>query len=130
MADYFLGIDNSGTLSKAVLFSETGAQLESASAEIDMITPSSGFTERDLEELWAITARAIKETVIKSGLDPGSIKDAACTGHGKGLYLWEKTEGHAAAGLCRLIRAPGSIPDSGNRTEQQMQYTEKPSRRF
>jgi L-xylulokinase len=87
---YYLGVDSGGTLSKAVLFDEDGIQISSSSETVSMMTPKAGFTEREMEELWQVTARVIKKTVTESGIDPKQIAGVSCTGHGKGLYLWGK----------------------------------------
>lgn len=87
---YFMGIDNGGTLSKAALFTETGEQVAHASESLRMITPRAGYTERDMEQLWLVTARVIAKTIAASGIDAKLIAGVACTGHGKGLYLWGK----------------------------------------
>jgi len=86
----YIGIDNGGTLCKAVLFDDNGRQIKSASKELPMLTPASGYTERDMEELWQANCRIIRRVVEESGIDPKDIKGVACTGHGKGLYLWGK----------------------------------------
>ncbi len=85
---YYIGIDNGGTLSKASIFSDSGEHIATASERVPMITPSPGFTERDMEELWVGTARVIRRVIHAGGIDPREIRGAACTGHGKGLYLW------------------------------------------
>jgi len=90
MTMYFMGIDNGGTMCKAVIFNETGKEIASASGKLRMITPQSGFTERDMDELWKVNGLVIKEAISKAGISPGEIKGVACTGHGKGLYLWGK----------------------------------------
>jgi len=90
MPRYFLGIDNGGTVSKATLFTDTGIQVSSHAESVRMITPRSGFTERDMEELWQVTARVIARTIAKAEIDASQIQGVACTGHGKGLYLWGK----------------------------------------
>lgn len=90
MKSYFLGVDNGGTVSKAALFDETGVQIAQASSSVRMLTPKAGHTERDMEELWQVTALVIRKVVTKSGVKPNLIKGVACTGHGKGLYLWGK----------------------------------------
>ena len=46
---YFMGIDNGGTFSKAALFDENGNQIAVASIFVPVITPKSGYTERDME---------------------------------------------------------------------------------
>ncbi|MFA7017675.1 MAG: FGGY-family carbohydrate kinase [Sphaerochaetaceae bacterium] len=88
MHKYFLGVDNGGTVSKAALFDETGQQIAQASASVPMLTPKAGFTERDMEELWQVTTQVIAKTIAKSNVKPEHIAGVACTGHGKGLYLW------------------------------------------
>ncbi|PKL27935.1 MAG: hypothetical protein CVV46_09015 [Spirochaetae bacterium HGW-Spirochaetae-2] len=90
MKSYFLGIDNGGTVSKAAIFDETGMQIAQASSSVRMLTPKAGHTERDMDELWHVTASVIRNAVGKSGIQAERIKGVACTGHGKGLYLWGK----------------------------------------
>ena len=90
MPNYYLGIDNGGTLCKAVLFDGLGTEIASAASELVMITPQSGFTERDMNALWEANCGVIREALAKSQIDPAAIKGIACTGHGKGLYLWGK----------------------------------------
>ena len=90
MGKYLLGIDNGGTLTKSVLYDLTGNEIAAATVEVPMITPQAGFTERDMEILWAANCKAIQETLKKSGIDALQISGVACTGHGKGLYLWGK----------------------------------------
>ncbi len=92
MKTYFMGIDNGGTLCKTVIFDQEGNEVAVASARLNMLTPAAGFTERDLEELWAANCKVIREVIFNSGLRPEDIKGVACTGHGKGLYLWGKDD--------------------------------------
>lgn len=87
---YFLGIDNGGTMAKAALFDEHGRELAVSSASTRLLTPAPGHTERDMDEFWRVTAGVVKETVEKSGVGTAEIAGIACTGHGKGLYLWGK----------------------------------------
>ena len=70
---YLMGIDNGGTFSKAALFDETGNQVSSCSVPVTVLTPAPGYTERDMEELWRSNAAAVRETIGKSGIDPGDI---------------------------------------------------------
>jgi len=77
---------------KTVIFDSTGKEIASASSKLNMITPQAGFTERDMNELWSVNAGVIKECIVKAGINPGEIKGVACTGHGKGLYLWGKDD--------------------------------------
>ena len=95
----YIGIDNGGTLCKAVLFDHTGKEVNSASEELIMLTPVSGHTERDMEELWQTNCRVIRKVVENSKVSPDEIRSVACTGHGKGLYLWGKDERPAMNGI-------------------------------
>jgi len=96
---YFLGIDNGGTLVKAVLFDPEGAALASASRRLPLLVPEPGFTERDMDQLWDLNVEVIREVVARSGLDPAAIQGLACTGHGKGLYLWGKDQRPVGNGI-------------------------------
>ena len=58
MSAYVMGTDNGGTLCKAVIFDANGAEIASASTGVRMITPHAGFTERDMDELWAANYKA------------------------------------------------------------------------
>jgi L-xylulokinase len=88
MSEYFLGIDNGGTIIKAVVFDEQGTEIAGASRKVPVLNPQPGFFERDMEVLWKANLEAISEAVLSSGLSSGQIKGVACAGHGKGLYLW------------------------------------------
>ncbi len=96
---YFMGIDNGGTLVKAVIFDENGVEVATASEKLPLITPKHGFTERDMDELFAANIRVIHAAVQKSQIDPAQIKGVGCAGHGKGLYLWGKDDKPAYHGI-------------------------------
>jgi L-xylulokinase len=85
---YFLGIDNGGTLTKAVLFDGQGTEIAGVSRKVPVIAPQPGFTERDMEALWHANCDVIRETIATSGIRAEHIQGVGCTGHGKGLYLW------------------------------------------
>lgn len=85
---YYMGLDNGGTLCKAVIFDSRGKEVESASTALEMITPKAGFTERDMEALWQINCDTIRQVITQAGIKGNQIKGIACCGHGKGLYLW------------------------------------------
>ena len=87
---YFLGIDNGGTMTKAALFDLKGKEIASASENTPVLTPKTGYYERDMILLWQATARTIQNVIKKANMDPADIAGVGCTGHGKGLYLWGK----------------------------------------
>lgn len=84
---YLMGIDNGGTFSKAALFDENGCQISVASVPTVTLTPKPGYTERDMEKLWQVNARAVRQAIEKSGVNPADITGVSYSGHGKGLYL-------------------------------------------
>lgn len=84
---YLIGIDNGGTLSKAVLFDRSGKELAVSSRKTDTIMPHPGFVERDMEEMWQANLGSIRDVIRISGVNPEDVAGVATTGHGNGLYL-------------------------------------------
>lgn len=87
---YLIGIDNGGTFSKVGVFNEEGEQISIASVSTEVLTPQSGFTERDMTKLWENNVRAIKLAIEKSKIDPSDIAGVSLSGHGKGIYMIDK----------------------------------------
>lgn len=87
MARYLVGIDNGGTMSKAAVFTEDGRELAMASCKVEILEPQPGWSERDMDAMWHGTAGAIREALVKAGVDAAEVACVACTGHGNGLYL-------------------------------------------
>ena len=96
---YFLGLDNGGTNTKAVLYTEFGEELRQASVDTAVITPRPGFTERNMEEMWRANCSILRQVISESGVDSKQIAGLAVCGHGKGLYLWGKDDKPAYAGI-------------------------------
>lgn len=88
--NYFLGLDNGGTMTKAALYDAHGHEAGVAAMETKMIVPRPGFTERDMEEMWQANCTVIREVLKKTGVAAENVKGMAVCGHGKGLYLWGK----------------------------------------
>lgn len=88
---YLVGIDNGGTFSKAGIFDENGKQISVASVPTVTITPKSGYTERDMNELWNVNIKAVRMAIEKSGITPADIAGISFSGHGKGLYMVGET---------------------------------------
>lgn len=87
MTNYFLGIDNGGTMSKAALFDEKGKEIAVATRAVRIYQPKQGFSERDALSLWEDTISVIREVLRISDINPSQIIAIAGTGHGNGLYL-------------------------------------------
>ncbi len=67
MENYLLGLDNGGTMVKAVIFDGNGKEVAGAAAKLRMITPEASMTERDMEELWEANCQVIREALAKAG---------------------------------------------------------------
>lgn len=87
MSKYLIGIDNGGTVTKAVLFTTDGEAVAIAHRKSEMRMPHPDWTERDMLEMREENIACIKELIEKSGADPNEIAGVAATGHGNGLYL-------------------------------------------
>ena len=73
MAEYFLGVDNGGTVTKAAIFDQNGREIASTSQSTPVLTPKKGYFERDMLNLWQITAGAIRRAIAQSGVQSGEI---------------------------------------------------------
>lgn len=87
MADYLLGIDNGGTITKAALYTPEGEEAAIVSEKTELIMPRPGYTERDMDSFWAANCRSIRRVIEKAGIKKSDITAVAATGHGNGLYL-------------------------------------------
>jgi L-xylulokinase len=87
MNNYFLGIDNGGTMTKVALFNQMGDEIAVASREVKNFLAPNGGNERDANLMWEKTIAAIREVIQITGFSSEQIKAVACTGHGNGLYL-------------------------------------------
>lgn len=99
MAIYFMGIDNGGSMCKAVIFDSKGSEIAASSCRLELLTPQAGYTERDMDELWRVNCRVIREAIARSGIAASEISGVACTGHGKGLYLWGRDDKPCGNGI-------------------------------
>lgn len=109
---YYLGLDNGGTTTKAAIFDAFGREVAAASTATEMIVPSPGFTERDMEEMWEANCSVIRSALKKAGADPRDIRCVACCGHGKGLYLWGKNQKPARNGIISTDNRAWRYPEA------------------
>ena len=99
MAQYAIGLDNGGTVIKAAVFDEFGNEIAVQSAQTPVFTPKSGYTERDMEDLWKNNCLCIKGVIAKAAISPEDIVGIAVCGHGKGLYPWGRDGRPAYMGI-------------------------------
>ena len=100
MSEYLIGIDAGNTSSKVVIFNKKGNIVSTAT------TPSmrfkqrrSDFEEFDVNELWALISKCIKEAVEKAQIQPENIKGIGVTSFGNGVVFLDK-DGNAIAPGC------------------------------
>ena len=89
---YLMGIDNGGTAVKAAIYDEKGNQISVDNTNLDMIKAHTGWTERNLNDLFTANINVIKNAIQKSNIDSKNIVAVAISGHGKGLYLLDKNK--------------------------------------
>lgn len=99
MGKYAIGLDNGGTVIKAAIFDEYGKEIAKHSIQTPIITPKSGYTERDMDDLWQNNCLCIKKALEKSKISAKDVVGVAVCGHGKGLYPWGKNQKPAYHGI-------------------------------
>ncbi len=110
MGRYLLGLDNGNTVCKAALLTVDGHEVQTASGRIDTLHPQPGWVERDMAQVWAVTAQVIREAV--RGVDPAQIVAVGCTGHGNGLYLLDKAGQPLRNGIQSLDQRAAALVDA------------------
>ena len=96
---YLLGLDNGGTVTKAALYATNGAEIAVAGMQVKPIMEKVGFVERDMDALWHANAKAIRDVLEKSAVNPKDIIGVAVTGHGCGAYFIDAEGKPAANGI-------------------------------
>lgn len=88
--NYYLGVDSGGTVIKAGLFNEKGAQIALYKENTQIINEKAGWVERDLEAYWQEACQVIKGVLAQSGISAQDIKGMSISAQGKGVYLLDK----------------------------------------
>ena len=102
-----LGIDNGLTVTKAVVFDETGTPLAVARRRLPQIISRPRHVERDMTDLWQATAEAIAEAIVRSHRPASDIAAVAATAHGDGLYLMDAKRRPLGHGILSLDSRAG-----------------------
>ncbi|RJL16492.1 FGGY-family carbohydrate kinase [Paracoccus siganidrum] len=104
-----LGIDNGLTVTKAVVFDQTGRPLSVARRRVPQIMPRPRHVERDMAVLWTQSAAAIAEAVATCGRPAGDIAAVAATAHGDGIYLLDHEAQPLGNGILSLDSRAGDV---------------------
>ncbi len=125
--NYYVGLDNGGTTTKAAIFDAKGKEIATASTATKMLVPQPGFTERDMEEMWEANCLVIREALKKSGAAPADIRCVAVCGHGKGLYLWGKDGRPAYHGIISTDNRAWRYMEAWRRTVRRKRHFSFPA---
>ena len=88
---YFMGIDSGLTVLKAVIFDSQGNEIAYAREKTPLIRTGPRFIERDMNLLWELTKKVIREVLKLASIDPKKIISVGVSGHGDGLYLLDES---------------------------------------
>jgi L-xylulokinase len=86
MGDLFLSVDAGGTAVKAAAFDLSGRLVALRAIDVATRHGENGWVERAPEELWRLTAAAIRD-LTSTEIDPARVAAVACTGFGNGVFL-------------------------------------------
>ncbi|KQT03839.1 xylulose kinase [Rhizobium sp. Leaf391] len=112
-----MGIDSGLTVTKAVIFDETGTALAIARRRVPQLIPEPQHVERDMDGLWAATADAIREAVAACGRPASDIVAIAATAHGDGIYLLDDDRRPLGPAIVSLDTRAAELADDWNRGE-------------
>lgn len=126
---FYLGIDNGGTLTKAVLFDAAGHEVAQASESVPLLTPAPGFTERDMEALYAANCRCIRRVAEESGVPPRGLRGSPAPGTARGFTSGGGMTAPSVRASSRPTRARGNTRGGGGRTGRRTAPSERPTNR-
>lgn len=89
---YLMGVDEGTTGCKAILFNEEGRQIASTSREYPSYYPQPGWVEQDIDEIKAAVFECIRETIVKSKVDPEDIVGISHSNQGITMVLLDENE--------------------------------------
>lgn len=107
----FLSIDYGGTNTKAIIYDKHGHELGVSSFETLRIENKTGHREVDLRKTWDAIAKSIKEVIKKSNIDTEEILGISCIGHGKGLYVLDKSGKEFRNGILSIDGRANELAD-------------------
>lgn len=85
-----LGIDLGTTAVKALLITETGETLASATVEYPLYTPRPLWSEQDPADWWRGTVEAIRQVLAKAGVQGSGVRGIGLSGQMHGLTLLDR----------------------------------------
>ena len=89
---YLMGVDEGTTGCKAILFDANGNQVESTAKEYPSYYPKPGWVEQDILEIKNAVFACIRETIVKSKIDPSDIIGISHSNQGITMVLLDENE--------------------------------------
>ena len=93
MKKYILSIDAGTTSSRAILFDKKGNQVSISQFEFTQIFPKESWVEHDPTEILETQLKAIKDVILKSGIDSNEIDSIGITNQRETTVIWNKNTG-------------------------------------
>ncbi len=91
---YFLGVDIGTSVIKAALYNQYGNEYSLTRQKVPVKHPKPLYAEQDMNEVWDVTTKTIRQCLDSSKIVPSHIAAIACTGQGDGLWTVDK-QGHS-----------------------------------
>ena len=108
-----LGIDLGAGSLKAILVTENGDVLGSASEPVTTHVPYPGWSEQDPVQWWSALCKSVKSAIAISGINPASIAAVSLTA-GAHIQVLEDGKGNV---LRKAILRNDAAQDPGRRTQ-------------
>lgn len=89
---YLMGVDEGTTGCKAILFNQEGKQISATSREYPSYYPNPGWVEQDIDEIRNSVYECIRETIVKSKVDPADIVGISHSNQGITMVLLDENE--------------------------------------
>ena len=129
MSTLTIGLDSGLTVTKAVLFDETGRPLASASRRLPQSSPHPRWVERDVDGMWEASAAALRELLDTAGVRGSDIAGIGVTAHGDGLYLLDAQGRPTRPGIVSLDSRAHQVVerwDADGRTKRNLELAGQP----
>lgn len=93
MPEIVLAIDQGTTSTRCMTFNHSGEPIAAHQLEHQQIFPKPGWVEHDPLEIWENTQIAIRQTIEKSGVEPGDIAALGITNQRETTLVWNPETG-------------------------------------
>lgn len=102
MDTYVIALDCGLTMTKAVVFDQSGSPLGGHSVRSPHLAVTPRVVERDAEQLWQAAAASLAGAVAAAHISAAQVAAIAITGHGDGLYLVDASGRPTRPGISSL----------------------------